>query len=172
MNSHIGALALCPEVHHKTWGRETWMVNNDLYCGKIFHMRAGFCSSAHYHQEKDETFFVLSGALILELSADSSFLSTTSISRVLLKGLGLRSVGGTGVRILPRTCHRFLAIRDTVVLEVSTPHKEEDVFRHTNSFQIDSSLFYRFRSIVARRLDLDDRRSLEVFRQLPFQTLS
>ena len=37
-----------PERHEKGWGYELWIVNNNLYCGKILHFNNGKkCSRAH-----------------------------------------------------------------------------------------------------------------------------
>ena len=52
-----------PERHEKGWGYELWIVNNDLYCGKILHFNKGKKCSWHYHKIKQETFYVQKGKL-------------------------------------------------------------------------------------------------------------
>jgi hypothetical protein len=37
----------------KGWGREVWIANNDLYCGKILEIRKGKRCSLHYHKIKN-----------------------------------------------------------------------------------------------------------------------
>ena len=45
------------EIHKKGWGYENWLVNTELYCGKILHFNHGKQCSLHYHKIKDETFY-------------------------------------------------------------------------------------------------------------------
>lgn len=44
----------------KGWGFEKWIVNNEKYCGKILFFVKGKKCSYHYHEIKDETFYVQS----------------------------------------------------------------------------------------------------------------
>lgn len=46
----------------KGWGYELHIVNNDNYCGKILHIDPGKKLSLHYHEIKDETFFIKNGS--------------------------------------------------------------------------------------------------------------
>ena len=43
-------------VEPKGWGREIWIANNDLYCGKILDIRKGKKCSLHYHKLKRNPF--------------------------------------------------------------------------------------------------------------------
>ena len=52
-----------PVRHEKGWGHELWIVNNNLYCGKILHFNKGKKCSWHYHKIKQETFYVQKGKL-------------------------------------------------------------------------------------------------------------
>ena len=52
-----------PDRHEKGWGYELWIVNNNLYCGKILHFDKGKKCSWHYHKIKQETFYVQKGKL-------------------------------------------------------------------------------------------------------------
>src|SRR5262249_27199605 len=47
----------------KSWGRELWIVNNELYCGKILEIHQGSRCSLHFHKLKTETFYLHSGRL-------------------------------------------------------------------------------------------------------------
>src|SRR5258708_977399 len=47
----------------KGWGREVWLVNNELYCGKILEILKGKRCSLHFHKLKTESFFLRAGRL-------------------------------------------------------------------------------------------------------------
>ena len=53
----------------KDWGHEIWMANNEKenYCGKILYIKFGHSTSMHFHQKKHETFYILEGALDIEI---------------------------------------------------------------------------------------------------------
>ena len=99
----------------KTWGSELWFENNEKYCGKLLTIKKGKWSSEgklHYHPIKDETFFVLNGALLLEVEGEARVLSP-----------------GQSHRVLPGQMHRFKGITDCQFIEVSTTHSDEDSIR-------------------------------------------
>ena len=45
----------------KGWGSEFIFATNDRYCGKLLNFNTGSKFSMHFHAEKDETWYVLSG---------------------------------------------------------------------------------------------------------------
>ncbi len=47
----------------KGWGSEVWIVNGDLYCGKILKIRKGKRCSLHFHKLKTESFYLRAGRL-------------------------------------------------------------------------------------------------------------
>ena len=100
----------------KKWGHEKWFANNELYCGKELYCCNHIWSSDgryHYHPIKDETFFVISGRLELDIEGSSHFLR-----------------GGDSIRINPGIKHRFRShSTECVFIEVSTTHCEEDSIR-------------------------------------------
>ena len=99
-------------VHPKVWGEEHWIVNNGRYCGKKLILNKGWQCSLHYHKIKEETFYVASGLVRMELGGE------------------LHTLGpGTAVHILPRVLHSFAGIEDSVIFEFSTFHDEEDSYR-------------------------------------------
>mgnify|MGYP001328181883 CR=1 FL=1 len=55
------------EIKHvpKGWGYEKWIVNTDEYCGKLLFFDEGKRCSWHYHNLKDETFYLQSGRILL-----------------------------------------------------------------------------------------------------------
>lgn len=104
----------------KPWGYELRFVRTPRYAGKVLFIKAGSQLSLQYHEKKDEAFFVQSGTLDL----------------VLGKGAEQRVVrlspGGTH-HITPFTVHRFRAVTDCLLFEVSTPELE-DVVRIEDDF--------------------------------------
>jgi mannose-6-phosphate isomerase-like protein (cupin superfamily) len=98
----------------KPWGYELRFVRTDRYAGKLLFIKAGAQLSLQYHDVKDEAFFVQSGTLDL----------------VLGRGAGqriLRMTAGESRHIPPGTIHRFRAVTDTLLFEVSTPELEDVV---------------------------------------------
>lgn len=109
-----------PQVS-KAWGTEIILVNNDQYCAKLLHLTKGWQCSLHRHLKKTETFFVLSGNPIIELRKRDELVPTVCIP-------------GSKVHIKAGTFHRFMSyISDALLLEVSTPHSDDDVERLEDS---------------------------------------
>lgn len=106
--------------HPKAWGREEWLVNTELYCAKKLYVEPGWQCSLHCHAEKDETFLVLDGPVVLEVENGV---------RGMRHWMQLNS--GDIYRIKPRIWHRFRNEEQgaAVILEVSTHHSDEDVER-------------------------------------------
>ena len=101
----------------KVWGKEIWIVNEKEYCAKFLVLRKGAQCSYHYHPKKKETFYALRGEAILTLEGEDYILNTFSPPRT----------------ILPKQKHSFLGLKDSVLLEVSTHHEDDDVIRLSNS---------------------------------------
>ena len=99
----------------KPWGYEIWCAVTDRYAGKILHIAAGHELSLQYHERKDETIYVLSGAMELELDDDAGELHTH------------RLLPGQGQRIQVGRRHRMRALDETEVCEVSTPDLDDVV---------------------------------------------
>jgi len=109
------------KIHEKTWGFEHWFVNNEKYCGKLLYVRQNEWSSKgkyHYHKEKDETFFVIDGDLLLHYYKDDLHHS------IILKRY-------ESFNVPPEMKHRFTAVSldGCKFIEASTTHKEEDSYR-------------------------------------------
>jgi mannose-6-phosphate isomerase-like protein (cupin superfamily) len=100
----------------KPWGHETIWALNDLYAGKILHIKAGHKLSVQYHEVKDETVYLLSGSMRYWVQMPGS----TELRDM---KLGV----GQAFRITPRTIHSIEAITDCDVLEASTPHLDDVV---------------------------------------------
>jgi mannose-6-phosphate isomerase-like protein (cupin superfamily) len=106
--------------HMKGWGKEIWIVNNNKYCGKILEFNNMKKFSMHYHYNKDETWYVLSGDFTFR------YIDGTN-ANVISRSLSIGDV----IRILPGCCHQLECTSDTggKILEISTQHFEEDSYR-------------------------------------------
>ena len=98
----------------KPWGYELRFVRSDRYAGKVLFIKAGAQLSLQYHEKKDEAFFVQAGTLDLVLGKGQD--QTV-----------VRMGPGDSRHITPGTIHRFRAVTDTLLFEVSTPELEDVV---------------------------------------------
>ena len=100
----------------KPWGYEIiWAQAPGSYVGKILHIESGHALSLQYHEVKDETIYVQTGEISLELEGDLGQIEELILGE------------GEGCRILPGRKHRMTARRDSDVLEVSTDHLDDVV---------------------------------------------
>jgi len=104
----------------KTWGRELWLVNTDLYCAKILEVEHSKGGSYHEHRVKDETFIVLQGSIILIVGTGGYWARAIRLDegdrRRLHRGVPHLVIG--------------LSRRTARILEISTQHNDTDVIRH------------------------------------------
>jgi mannose-6-phosphate isomerase-like protein (cupin superfamily) len=107
-----------PEIHYKNWGKEIWVHNSSLYCGKILEINKDCFCSLHFHLKKTETWYVLSGSLIMD------YFDLKNAER---KKMELSE--GFVVDIVPGVVHKLYAVEDSKIMEVSTQHFEEDSYR-------------------------------------------
>ena len=103
----------------KGWGYEKWIVNKDLYCGKLLFFNAGKKCSWHYHVKKDEVFYLQSGRMIVRYSDEDS----------LEEAEELMLEPGMNFYIYPGLRHQMEAIEDSELYEFSTEHFDEDSYR-------------------------------------------
>jgi mannose-6-phosphate isomerase-like protein (cupin superfamily) len=104
----------------KPWGREIWIVNNDLYCGKILEIEPGKRFSMHMHMQKKETWYLQSGELkFLYIDTETGELQKTTMQP------------GDCVDIEPGQPHQLECTSESkaVIFEVSTRHYDEDSYR-------------------------------------------
>lgn len=106
----------------KPWGHETIWAHSDRYVGKILHINAGHELSVQYHNQKDETIYLLSGQIVYRVQAPG---------RDTLDDVQLKI--GESFRITPGTIHQMVALTDCDVLEVSTP-EIDDVVRLSDKY--------------------------------------
>jgi mannose-6-phosphate isomerase-like protein (cupin superfamily) len=108
--------AVEPTKVDKPWGHELIWALTDDYCGKLIFVKAGESLSLQFHREKDESWYVHSGRARIDMAAPGERVPQSEV------------VGpGAGFRIRPGTVHRVIAVEDTTILEVSTPHLEDIV---------------------------------------------
>lgn len=105
-------------VVEKKWGKEIWIVNGPLYCGKKLIVNPGWRCSKHRHLHKDETFYVESG-----------------YGWIMLDDEPVRMLPGTVLRIPPGTWHCFWNACKVpfILMEISTHHDDADVERANES---------------------------------------
>jgi mannose-6-phosphate isomerase-like protein (cupin superfamily) len=111
-----------PDVERidKPWGHELRFIRTDRFAGKVLFIKAGSQLSLQYHQIKDEAFLVHEGDLELVLGEGE----TQRVER-----LG----PGDSWHVKPGTVHRFRAVSDCTLFEVSTPELD-DVVRLEDDF--------------------------------------
>ena len=120
-----------PKIVEKPWGREIWYADQSAYAGKVLEVKKGCRLSLQYHERKTETLYLLSGKVLLTLRSmtpgetPAASLVTAADQSVWLPG--------RSVHIPVRTIHRFEALEDSVLLEVSTPDLT-DVVRLQDDF--------------------------------------
>ncbi|MFI5233302.1 MAG: D-lyxose/D-mannose family sugar isomerase [Gemmatimonadales bacterium] len=118
----------------KPWGHETIWAANELYVGKVLHIKAGQSLSVQYHNKKDETIHLLSGKMIYRVGngdgrskmKDDGKGAAPELHEVALKA-------GESFRNEPGMIHQMEAVTDCVLLEASTPHLD-DVVRLTDRY--------------------------------------
>lgn len=104
-----------PREVSKPWGSELWFAQTDRYAGKILRVRAGCRLSIQYHEEKDETSYVLSGRVIVSQGDSADQLSARELGP------------GDSWRNQPRLIHTLEAVEDAEIIEVSTPQLDDVV---------------------------------------------
>ncbi|MBV8301656.1 MAG: cupin domain-containing protein [Candidatus Dormibacteraeota bacterium] len=105
----------------KPWGFELRWAITDRYLGKLIHVGAGHQLSLQYHVQKDESIFVTSGLLDLVLEDDQGELRTHRLEP------------GMSARVRAGRRHRFVAVEDTDLFEVSSP-EIDDVVRLEDAY--------------------------------------
>lgn len=105
-------------VVEKGWGSELIWVTNDKYCGKFMNFKQGAKFSMHFHKEKDEAWFVLTGKFLV------TWIDTEDASEH-VKELN----EGDTWHNPPLVPHRITCLEEGTVIEVSTPDSVEDNYR-------------------------------------------
>ena len=94
----------------KPWGYEKILISTEKYLTKELYLKEGFQTSYHYHNDKDETMYILSGAGFIEFEDKKEYFGPND-----------------SVRIKPGVVHSIVATENTVLHEVSTPFLDDTV---------------------------------------------
>ena len=103
---------------NKGWGSELIWATNDKYCGKLMRFNKDAKFSMHFHAQKDETWYVLSGKFEVKyiMTQDASM-----TSQILESGSVWRNE--------PLEPHQIICLEEGTIIEVSTPDSVEDNYR-------------------------------------------
>jgi quercetin dioxygenase-like cupin family protein len=112
----------------KVWGYEEEIVNTSEYCGKFLYLDKGKRSSLHFHKIKDETFYILSGKVLMEVEGNEKVM-----------------IEGDSIRIMPGQKHRFSGLNDSVIIEFSTHHEEDDSYRDELSGDVPEEIMEKYK---------------------------
>ena len=110
-----------PVFVSKGWGWESWIVNNDQYCGKVLFFKKGKRCSWHKHLVKSETFFLNTGKLLLTYGWEDDI----SLANHVELNPGECFEIPVGLR------HQMYGLEDSHLIEFSTTHSDEDSIRIT-----------------------------------------
>ena len=88
----------------KDWGKELWIAEEAEYGGKILIIKENKSTSQHYHKDKKETIYCFKGLVDIIL---------------IDKTVTLKE--GDDITLLPKTIHRIVGKKDSILFEVSTP---------------------------------------------------
>ena len=117
------------EIYKKAWGYENWIINNELYCGKLLVFKKDKQFSMHYHLLKDEAWYISKGEFIYKWIDTENSTEQETIVRE-----------GDCIHLMPGQPHQMLAITEgATIFEVSTQHFDTDSYRvKPGSSQIDN----------------------------------
>ena len=104
-----------PQRIDKPWGYELLFAKTPKYAGKLIFVKKRHRLSFQYHREKDETIFIHSGIIEVDLENDAGELVKSRMGK------------DQCYRIFAGKKHRLTAISDTVLFEVSTPELDDVV---------------------------------------------
>ncbi len=117
-----------PKIVDKPWGREIWYADAEHYAGKVLEVKGGHRLSLQKHEVKEETLYLISGRVRLTFVPVGSSAAPEAST--------FDWTPGRAVHIPTGTVHRFEALEDSVLLEVSTPHLT-DVVRLQDDYRRD-----------------------------------
>ena len=107
------------ERHEKAWGYELWIINNELYCGKLLVFKKDKSFSMHYHLLKDEAWYINKGEFEYKyIDTETSELRSKIVRE------------GDCIHLMPGQPHQMLALQEgSCIFEVSTQHFDSDSYR-------------------------------------------
>lgn len=105
-----------PQKSEKPWSFELLFSHTTAYAGKLILINAGHRLSLQYHDRKDESMYIYSGKVLIEIGESDGKLDSFTLHP------------GDAIRVPAGVRHRMKAIEDTTIFEVSTPELN-DVIR-------------------------------------------
>lgn len=103
---------------NKGWGSELIWATNDKYCGKLLHFNRASKFSMHFHAEKEETWYVLTGRF------EVRWINTEDASEC-----WANLAPGDTWHNKPLSPHQLICLEPGTIIEVSTPDSVEDNYR-------------------------------------------
>ena len=94
----------------KPWGYEKILISTDKYLTKELFIKDGYQTSYHYHEQKDETMFIMGGSGYIEFEDRKE-----------------RFGRNDAIRIKPKIPHTIVALENTIIHEVSTPDLDDTI---------------------------------------------
>ena len=94
----------------KPWGYEKILISTEKYLTKELYLKEGFQTSFHYHNDKDETMYIMSGAGYIEFEDRKEYFGKND-----------------SIRIKPGVVHSIVATENTTLHEVSTPFLDDTI---------------------------------------------
>ena len=107
------------EIHKKAWGYELWVINNELYCGKLLVFEKDKQFSMHFHLLKDEAWYISKGKFLYKwIDTEKATEQETVVKE------------GDCIHLMPGQPHQMLALTEgATIFEVSTQHFDSDSVR-------------------------------------------
>jgi mannose-6-phosphate isomerase-like protein (cupin superfamily) len=102
----------------KGWGSEEIWATTDKYCGELMHFNTDARFSMHFHAEKDESWYVLSGQFSVH------YIDTTD-ARTHIAELNPGDIWHNR----PLLPHQLVCVSAGTIIEVSTADSVEDNYR-------------------------------------------
>jgi mannose-6-phosphate isomerase len=99
----------------KPWGYELIYAQTERYVGKVLFVKKGSRLSLQYHRVKDESMLIFKGEAELQYGIDDTRLTSQTLSE------------GDCIRLKPGMRHRLMALKDTYIMEASTPELDDVV---------------------------------------------
>lgn len=111
-------MKLQSQIVPKSWGHEDIFVSRNDYCGKILNFNSDTKCSLHYHLEKDETWYILSGEFSIR------YIDTLTGTHK-IESLNTGDIW----RNTPGLPHQIVCHKQGQILEVSTRDQLSDNYR-------------------------------------------
>ena len=98
------------KIIDKYWGTENWIQITSDYAFKRLDIASGKTLLNHYHEIKEETFYIAEGT-----------------GFIIVDGQKRQIKSGDIIHLIPKTRHQVEAVTDLVIFEVSTPYLQDSI---------------------------------------------